>query len=986
MAHSARGSRYQILLLPFVFVCIVTSLATPGSPEPEHQQAEILFLSLSDPDLPDVAALIEEAENQILKGVSTPVHFSLEYIDPLSLTQAPFREKSALSFTRQKYQGHNFDLVIEVGEDTLAFGEPAASLFPDAPLVFYIVNPTDEAKWLTPKPGRTGVIRKLNYLPTLQLALRQNPGTHEAVVISGSSDFEKLEMRTAREEFRSYEPNVTFQYWTDLRFTDLKSRMMSVPRDTVILFLDFTVDSEGEQLVPSRILPLICATANRPIYGTFASFVGRGVVGGSVADLRQIGNVLGKDAASILNGEKAEAIPVEIGDFEHNVFDWRELHRWEIANDGVPAGSSVLYWEYSPWELYRWRIVGLCAALVVETLLIFLLLHNRATRRRAENALRRKEEELSEAQRLAQIGSWHWDPNTDAFTWSEVLFSLTGFDPKRPAPTRKQLSQFFTAESWARLTQSMDSALQTGNAYELELAALQEDGKDLWVFLRGETVLDRDGRVIRLRGTMQDITPQKQAAADLKKSEEMFSKAFRHGPMALTLTSARTQRYIDVNETFEYFTGYSREELIGRTPIEVGIWANSPERANFLKGLLAGDIIRDVEFRFIAKDGQPRVAQTSAELIEIAGEPCVLGAAIDVTDRTRAEQALLESERRFRLMADSAPVLMWMAGEDKLYTDFNRAWLRFTGRTMQEELGEGWVEGIHPNDSEACLRTYTKAFDMRQEFSMEYRLRRHDGQYRWVFDKGVPRFLEDGTFAGYIGCCIDITEQKEVKVVQAELSGRLMRAHEEERARIARELHDDINQRLALLANGIQQLEHTSAFRDGKQEKAQLHALWQLASEIATDLQHLSHQLHPSKLHYLGLSAALRGLCQEVSKLQRIEVECIVRDLPTDLDESVSLSLFRTAQESLHNVAKHSHAHHAKVELTCDANELKLRISDDGVGFDPEQAKNRQGLGLISMQERLKLVGGRLSVWSHPSLGTQVEASVPVTAKYAKIA
>jgi len=674
-------------------------------------------------------------------------------------------------------------------------------------------------------------------------------------------------------------------------------------------------------------------------------------------------------------------------EYQRNVFEDYRLHLWDIGKYEVPSGGLYLCWEYLWWELYGWRMVALSVALAIGTSLIFFLLHNFARRKRAEEALRQKETELSEIQRLAQISSWQWDPSADAFTWSGGLFGKTSVDCTPPPRSRKQLSQFFTSESWARLAQTMEKALTRGENYEEELEALRTDGRKMWVVFRGEAVRDRDGAVIRLRGTMQEVTRQKQAAAELKKSEEMFSKAFRQGPMALSLTSAATQCYIDVNESFEHFTGYSRGELVGRTPMEVGIWPKNSERPHFLKRLLAGDSLRDVEFRFITKSGQTRVAQTSAELIEIAGEPCVLGAAMDVTDRTRAEQALVESEKRFRLMSDSAPVLMWMADPDKLCTDFNKEWLRFTGRTMLQEVGKGWTEGIHSNDSDACLRIYTKAFDLRQQFSMEYRLRRHDGEYRWVLHKGVPRFLKDGTFAGYIGCCIDITEQKEAKAVQAELSGRLMRAHEEERVRIARELHDDVNQRLALLANGIQQLEQSCASHEGKQGKAQLNALWRLTSEIATDLQHLSHELHPSKLQYLGLAAALRGLSHEFSQLHKTKVECVVRDLPTDLDENVSLSLFRTAQESLHNVAKHSHAHQVKIELSGEPNAIRLRISDDGIGFDCEQTiSHPPGLGLISMKERLRSVGGQFTVWSHPSLGTQIEASVPITKNYAQTA
>jgi diguanylate cyclase (GGDEF)-like protein/PAS domain S-box-containing protein len=131
--------------------------------------------------------------------------------------------------------------------------------------------------------------------------------------------------------------------------------------------------------------------------------------------------------------------------------------------------------------------------------------------------------------------------------------------------------------------------------------------------------------------------------------------------------------------------------------------------------------------------------------------------------RRRRDEALRESEERFRLTADAAPVLIWMSGVDKLCSYFNRPWLEFTGRTLEQEIGNGWTEGVHWDDLDACWHTYVNAFDARQELSMEYRLRRHDGEYRWIFDRGVPRFSPAGDFLGYIGSCVDITDRKQTE-------------------------------------------------------------------------------------------------------------------------------------------------------------------------------------------------------------------------------
>src|SRR5438552_16268370 len=132
--------------------------------------------------------------------------------------------------------------------------------------------------------------------------------------------------------------------------------------------------------------------------------------------------------------------------------------------------------------------------------------------------------------------------------------------------------------------------------------------------------------------------------------------------------------------------------------------------------------------------------------------------AAGIQERAVGETKLRESESRFRIVADAAPVLIWMSGIDKLYTFFNEPWLEFTGRSLEQELGNGWAEGVHPDDLQRCLKIYSEAFDARQAFVMQYRLRRYDGEYRWISDQGVARYDSNGKFSGYIGSCVDVTE------------------------------------------------------------------------------------------------------------------------------------------------------------------------------------------------------------------------------------
>jgi PAS domain S-box-containing protein len=362
----------------------------------------------------------------------------------------------------------------------------------------------------------------------------------------------------------------------------------------------------------------------------------------------------------------------------------------------------------------------------------------------------------------------------------------------------------------------------------------------------------------------------------------------------------------------------------------------------------------------------------------VAQTSLIIGLLWQRATRRKAQAALKESEQRFRLVANTAPVMIWTTGTDKLCNYVNKPWLDFTGRTLEQELGSGWSEGIHSEDIDTCVKTYAEAFDKREQFEMQYRVRRLDGEYRWVFDIGVPRFNADGSFAGHIGSCLDVTERKRAEEALSTIGRRLIEAHEEERAWIGRELHDDINQRLALLAVELDQWNKEDT---GTNFSEHVRHAQSRITEIAKDVQALSHRLHSSKLDYLGLAVAAKSFCGELSGQAKVEVQFSHSAVPSTMPKEVSLCLFRVLQEALQNAIKHSGVRLYYVNLRGTADRVELTVSDDGRGFDEQMGFTSQGLGLISMRERLQMVNGVLDIQTQPGAGTTISARVPLHAE-----
>jgi PAS domain S-box-containing protein len=353
----------------------------------------------------------------------------------------------------------------------------------------------------------------------------------------------------------------------------------------------------------------------------------------------------------------------------------------------------------------------------------------------------------------------------------------------------------------------------------------------------------------------------------------------------------------------------------------------------------------------------------------------IIGLLLQRARSRKANLHLRESEERFRLMADTTPALVWMCDKEGNVTYLNDRRIDFTGGDVAVGLEDVWSAFIHPSDLQSVRTGIAHALQEKKGFSREYRLRRRDGVYRWMLDIAAPRINGQGSFVGFIGSAADITDQKVAREALESIGGKLIKAQEEERSRISRELHDDICQRLALLSMELEQVtrEANGSGRSPKIEETRRHC-----AEIAVAVQALSHKLHSSKLEYLGIVAAIKSFCHEFCQQHEVRVEFADENVPDFLPPDISLSLFRVTQEALQNALKHSGMRQFSVSLRRSANEIQLEVSDEGAGFNVESAKGDKGLGLVSMRERVHLVHGIFTIKSTVNSGTRIVVRVPL--------
>lgn len=339
--------------------------------------------------------------------------------------------------------------------------------------------------------------------------------------------------------------------------------------------------------------------------------------------------------------------------------------------------------------------------------------------------------------------------------------------------------------------------------------------------------------------------------------------------------------------------------------------------------------------------------------------------------RQQVEEVTRRVERQYEGLLDSIEAVVWRADP----TTFRFSFVSKQAEAILGYPSEQWrrpdfrESKLHPEDRLNVVASCKRAVQERRHQSLDYRMTAADGRTVWLREL-VHVIVEDARAKELIGVMVDMTDRKRAETSLLEMTGRLFGAQEEERRRIARELHDDLSQRLALLAIGLQHLAKDVKAKD--QAGGQIEELCKLTREISTDVHRLSHRLHPAKLDHLGLVATIGGLCREMSEQYSFRIDFLHRDVPRSIPGDAALCLFRVAQEALSNMVKHSGARTGKLELFGDRGSLHLCLSDSGVGFDVPTASAKGRLGLISMQERVRTAGGRISIESGPSRGTRI--------------
>ena len=525
-------------------------------------------------------------------------------------------------------------------------------------------------------------------------------------------------------------------------------------------------------------------------------------------------------------------------------------------------------------------------------------------------------------------------------------------------------------EDLPRVMEKWLADMAAGEPSEDEMRLRRADGEYRWFLVRTAPQRDEQGHVIKWYGVSVDIEDRKRAEHDLKRQKEILQTIFDNVPAMIGFVGPERKIKL-TNREWERTLGWTLEEELGQDlDVFAELYPDPKYRQEVLNFLFESNA-EWADFATRVKDG--RVIDTTWASVHLTdGTTIAIGR--DITERKQAES---ESRR----LIDAIPQQIWSGPPDGILDYCNDRWRSYTGLELEDLRGNGWQTMLHPDDRDRVLNAWHESVVNGTPYEQEERHRGADGTYRWFLARGVPLRDVEGRVVRWYGTNTDIEDRKQAEEELRYVSGLLLRLQDEERHRIARDLHDSTGQDLVALATMIGQVRHSIPSSDRKSRRL-LSDCKTVVDRCIREVRTLSYSLHPPVLDQAGLGDAIRDYVNGFTKRSGIRVELDLSPRLGRMARDVELALFRVVQESLTNIQRHSESQQAKIRVTLNSH-LTLEISDFGRGLSASVQKGKDeprfqvGVGIPSMHERVKLIGGRLDIDSS-SHGTTVRVTIPL--------
>ena len=641
-----------------------------------------------------------------------------------------------------------------------------------------------------------------------------------------------------------------------------------------------------------------------------------------------------------------------------------------------------------------------------------VMITNITEQKATERALRESEERFRLATAAGDVGVWDWDIAANRVSWSDTIYRIHGIRPGEFPGTVEAFAALVHPDDLSAVEEALERALKELTSYDIDFRALRPDGDVVWISTKAQVMRDASGVPYRMLGASVDITGRKAAEAAIRDSEarmHLAQQAAQWGVFEYNYTTGKNYWSPELEALYGLAPGCFDGTYDGwRQRIHPDDMTMA-DRA-FHGALQTGECAQD--FRVVWPDGSVHWLFARARVFrDSTGRPeRMLGVNVDVSARKAVEETLRASEQHFREMADAAPAMLWVTDEAHETIYVSRGWREYTKQDNDAGLGFGWTEAVHPDDRTKATESFLDAAARRESFALQYRLRRQDGEYRWVLDAGRPRFTADGTWVGYIGSVIDIHEriqaEEQLRVFAGQLeclvderTHELVHSHERlralatelnlaelrERKRLATELHDYLQQMLVLAKLKLGQARHQEPHGIGR---PLLNELDTLLCDALKYTRSLVADLSPPVLRDHGLAAGLRWLGEYMTKYDlRVTISGPEQQASTIPDEQSAL-IFQCVRELLINTSKHAGTQDAHVSIDEQDGWLSVVVRDQGAGFDkhaPASPTTEGGtvsskFGLLSIQERMRALGGGFEIASAVGQGTTATLRLPVMA------